>query len=224
MPLLAATGVLVGGSATSIRAFAAPVTYSGTVVTDVSLNGHLFHRANVTITFQGRTEDVATFESSPGCLATSSCDPYVTWITKGRAKITIASGANKITAYIAPGQLFVSADTTNGGIGFGSTVASIQNPAPPYPLAYALGSATDWTTTFGPGDTSVLTTTINLSGIAFACLGYPFPDGVECSDPTPYPIATDHGPLLVFEPYGGGGAHHGSKHRGIFQVFVGSRD
>lgn len=215
--LVASAAMLFGGLLLTVEAMATSVTYTGSVVTKVSLNGQMYEQAHVTFIFKGRVEDITqlTVKDSYGDVTAT-----VSLITKGYARVVIEKGGEAITANIPQGQVFVSADTYNGGIGFGSTVASGQEPA--YPLAFTLGSAGDYAESHG-NDPNALNTTVNVSGAAWTCIGYPntVPD---CTDPTPYPIMTDQGPLIVYQPYVAEyneGAHHGSMNRGVFQIFVG---
>jgi len=196
---------------------AAPVTYTGFVVTNVSLGTQYFKNAKVTFTFRGDTGDVKTFSVT----APDGVNGAGSWITKGHATVTIVKGGETVNATLAPGQLFVSADTVNGGIGFGSTVASGLEPA--YPLAFTVGSSGDYASSWNSTDKGVLQSTVSVSGAAFSCIGYPG-STPNCTDPTISPLKTDLGPLIVFQPYVADieGAHHGSVNRGTFQVFVGS--
>jgi hypothetical protein len=217
--------VMVAGGLFAGGALAVPVTYTATVVTDVSLKGTMYRQAEVTFTFQGDTGDVATFTvPDPGCTGCVLAD--VAWITKGRAQVTITSGSRSIVAHFPPGEIFVSSDTYSGGIGFGSTVASGQEPA--YPLAMTVGTARDYAEYFDTltgSDPAVLGTTANVSGNAFSCIGYP-DSAPDCNDPTPYPLKTDKGNLIVFQPYidDSQGAEHGSMNRAVFQIALGSTD
>jgi hypothetical protein len=166
------------------------VTYSGFVVTDVSLNGVRYHDAAVTLTFTGYKADVVPFSVTQGKVTVTG------WkITKGTASVEIVSGAQVITAVFAPNQIFVSYDQSNEGFGFGSFVKPPAYFEPAYPLGIDVAAN---------NRVVDLLTPVVQSGHGWSCIGFPpavAPGNGHCDDPTPYPLHTDHGPFVIYMPY-----------------------
>jgi hypothetical protein len=169
---------------------AGPVTYTGFVVTDVSLNGDFYHNASVQLTFAGDTSNIQWFNLTGSNGASGSG-----WqIKQGCASVLVTSGSVAIQAQFAPGQIVVSYDWYNGGAGF-SSLWSDNHLEPAYPLGLdgvAITSLPD------------LQTTGSWSGHAWSCIGFPPSPGYgtgSCADPTAYPLQTDHGPLVMYMPY-----------------------
>jgi len=206
---------------------AAPITYSIFAYTDISLNGRMFHDAAVSMTFTGDTADVQAF-----CIpAANPCNPktYLPgfggaagWqISKGSASVRIVSGGRTYHANFLPNQIIITYDFFNGGSGFSSIVNG--NFEPGYPLVL------DGATIFDAPD---LVSTGNWSGHAWSCIG--FPPAVRhtvCSDPTAHPLATDAGPLVVFQAYQQFTSpaqtqliddYGGSLNTGFFSILVGT--
>jgi len=167
-------------------AVAAPVTYTGFTVTDVSLNGIHYHNAAVTLTFVGDTANVATFNGMTGIYANEN----------GTASVQIVSGATVLHATFASGQVFVSLDQNNGGFGFSSFVGASHTLEPAYPLGID-GN-------INPNGLNDLVTPIVQSGAQWSCIGFPiaYPQhSGHCGNPAAYPLATDHGPFVIYMPY-----------------------
>ena len=173
-------------------AVAAPVTYTGFVVTDVSLNGRHFHNVPVTLTFVGDTANVQTFS-----VTASNGKSASGWkITKGTASVQIINGVQVIQATFLPGQILVAFDSENGGAGFSSLVGVDHHLEPGYPLA--MTGTTIW-------DLPDLVTTGRWSGHAWSCIGYP-PHALKtgrCGNAASYPLHTNRGPFVMFMPYFG---------------------
>jgi hypothetical protein len=211
---LCAAGSLAAG-----RAGAAPVTYTAFAITDVSLNGHSYHNASVYLTFAGDTGDIQTFD-----VVAPDGNKASGWqIAQGNASLRITTTNGKtIHAKFLPNQIVVSYDFYNGGAGFGSFVGTDHHFEPAYPLAM------DGSTVFDAPD---IATSGAWSGHAWSCVGFP-PAALgtgSCSDPTAYPLQTDHGPFVVFQPYLSFSPpgyiwddFSGSLNNGIFSVLVGN--
>jgi hypothetical protein len=172
---------------------AGQVTYTGFVVTDVRLNGVLYHDAAVTLRFTGNQADIAPFSTPPAADGNSGAG---FWITKGSASVEIISGSHTITAnFVAPSHIFVSVDQNNAGFGFGAIFGS-RPPEPAYPLGI------DGTVSvIGLND---LVTPIVQSGRQWSCIGFPVAvQGASghCGNADAYPLATDHGPFVIYMPY-----------------------
>jgi hypothetical protein len=217
-PATAATLCEQGASA---GAAASPVTYSGYVFTDVSLGGRKHHNAKVTISFAGNTADIHTFKvTQPGGSATGSgfC------IDRGTATVEISAGEETMAAKFLPGQVFVSFDTLNMGIGFSSYIGP-GGLEPAYPLAYDDGTVQYFT--------KDLSTPTNITGKAWSCIGYPPLYGTGfCTDPTAYPLKTNRGDFIIYNPYvkfqSDGitvtGDQSGTMNRGGFSIVTGADD
>jgi hypothetical protein len=233
--LLMAAGTLAGStgagaaswscSANGALAGAMParVTYSATVVTDVSISGHKYHNAGVTLTFHGNTANIYAFNvpAPDGAAITGYC------IDKGDTHISITTDLGELKTKILPNQVFVSFDTYNGGIGFSSYIGS-AGLEPAYPLGLLRGTV---------GLASDLATPTSMTGNAWSCIGYP-PDPAavdgtgkepgKCTSPELFPIKTEAGDLVVYMPYTTMnpdgtlyGNHLGSLNRGIFSIAIG---
>jgi len=210
--VIAAAGWFATGSAA-----AAPVTYTGFMVTDVSLNGQHFHNVPVTLKFAGDTANVQAFS-----VTASNGKSGSGWqITQGTATVQIINGVQVIQATFLPGQILVALDSANGGAGFSSRVGVDHHVEPGYPLAMT-GSTID-----GLPD---LVTTGRWSGHAWSCIGYP-PDALKtgrCGNSASYPLHTNHGPFVMFMPYFGTDAagtivddFDGALNDATFSVLVG---
>jgi len=213
---------------------AAPMVYSGIVVTDVRVGRTLLHNASLKITFEGDTNDIQQV-LAPGTqnpIPSQEClgAPYFFYLANGHARMEIQSQGRTRTARLNDGQIFVAIDECHGGIGFGSFVGP-NGLEPAYPLALTLGTAEYAAITFG----NPLLITLDVTGSAWSCVGYP-PGGDDallatptgnCLSPDAYPLKSDIGDIFVYQPYfefDGLGAtdivsnHSGSTNRGIFQV------
>jgi hypothetical protein len=217
---------------------AEPVTFRGTVVTDVKLGSQSYHNAALKLTFSGDTADIAAVTDSSGNPIPTFChntvppnnDPYFFWIPKGSAAFSFESGGKKVSGKFLPGQIFVSVDTCSGGIGFGSYTP--QGFEPIYPLSFTHGSAQ--TLTQIPGGQlsgSPLATAGNTTGNAWSCIGFSIDfSAFTCTPPETLPLHSDAGDLLVYMPYQflcGDGTNNiclpksGSMNRGTFSVVPG---
>jgi hypothetical protein len=215
--LCAAAGV--AGLLLAASAGATPVTYTAFVVTDVSLGGHLFRNASVHMTFVGDTADVQPFSvKAPDGVVGSGWQ-----IATGNASVRIVSGRRHIKAKFLPNQILVSFDYENGGAGFSAFVGSDHHLEPAYPLTFD-GSSVDF---FMPD----LVTTGNWTGHAWSCIGFPPVVGntsTRCGDPKAFPLQTDRGELVIFQPYETTNSdgtiydnYEGSDNVGIFSTLVG---
>lgn len=210
-----ATTFCDGGA--SAGAAATPVTYSGYVYTDVSLGGHKHSNARVTLTFKGNTGDIHQFilNTPDGGQGSGYC------IDQGTATVSIAVGNETVQATFLPGQVFVSFDTWNGGIGF-SSYTGPNGLEPGYPLAYDDGTVEYFT--------SDLATPVYITGKAWSCIGYPPALGTGyCTDPGGYPLKTNRGDFIMYMPYvkyaSNGtisGDYSGTMNRGGFSIVTGS--
>ena len=213
-------------------AHAEPVAYRGTVVTDIRLGAQSYHNAALKLTFVGDTGDIAPVTDSSGNPIPSSCqntvppntNAYFFWITKGSASFSFESGGKKVSGNLLPAQLFVSVDTCNGGIGFGSFTP--QGFEPIYPLAFTHGSAE----ALGFGS-NPLSTAGNGSGNAWSCIGFHTDfTAFTCTPPESLPLHSNKGDLFIYMPYqflcGDGTSNiclpkSGSMNRGTFSVIPG---
>jgi hypothetical protein len=226
--LIAAAGAVALGLATA--AFAEPVAYRATVVTDVRLGQHVYHNAALKLRFVGDSTDMKPATDSSGNVIPSQfCNPPAFfWITKGQASFSFQSGRKAIAGHFLPGQIFVALDTCNGGMGFGSFIGP-NGMEPAYPLGFAHGSAEN-----AAFSATALSTAVNTSGNAWSCIGFPPSfNGTEstCASPDPYPLHTDLGQdFFVYMPYTflcGDGSNNiclqysGSMNRGTFSVVPG---
>jgi hypothetical protein len=212
-------------------ASADPVTYKVFAYTDVSLNGRLFHNAAVTMSYAGDTANIqawcatTTSANDPNCASDGSFIVAQGWkLETGTGKVRIVSGGHTYRATLSS-QVIVSYDHYNGGAGFSSYVGSDHHLEPAYPLTVDGSSLL-----FSAPD---MMTTGNWSGHAWSCVG--FPPGISglntgtCTDPSVYPIQTDAGPLVVYQPYLSynppnfiSDDYNGSLNSGFFSVLIGS--
>ena len=219
--MVALLGMLAGALAQ-----AAPVELSAEVVTDVKLGSQAFHNAAVTIRFvtDSALGQVVVDQTGAPIQSGNCSGPSFFWITQGDASVTIESQGESITAHFLPGQLFATADACNGGIGFGSYVASGLEPA--YPLAFTRGTAEAYAGgAYETGPTKVFAPTYHVSGNAFSCVGYvnvvSTGDGTQCVAPDPYPLKTSKGNFFIYMPYNNttyGYARDYSLNRGLFSA------
>jgi hypothetical protein len=214
----AASSICSGTRATTA---AEPVMYSAFVVTDVSLAGRMYRSAEVTLSFRGNTMDIYKFTATApdGGTGSGMC------IDQGDATVTIRTMERTVKADFLPDQVFVSFDTEQGGIGF-SSYTGPNGLEPVYPLGLLNNFV-------GPGGTveqftSDLFTPVNVSGIAWSCIGYPpLRNAGYCLDPAPYPLKTNRGAFRIYMPFQNleNGTiccdFAGSLNRGIFSVILG---
>jgi hypothetical protein len=224
--LLSALGLTL-----TLTARASPMTYAGTVVTDIRVGDHLYHKAAVKLTFQGDTNDIVQVTDAQGNpIQSSNCNPTTGWfyyLAKGKASVSVQSHGETLVAHLQPDQVFVALDQCNGGIGFGSFVGP-NGLEPAYPLAFLLGTAA---TDAVSG--SALAFPANVSGYAWSCIGYP-PNGSGalpsnhgvCTPPGNYPLVSDQGNVFFYMPYLDTASdgiticcnHYGSLNFGTFSV------
>jgi len=213
-----------GGPATSV---ATPVTYTGRLVTDVSLDGRLYRDAEVTLKFRASTADVRTFS------VTVPVDPGVSsnqgsghCIDVGVASVQISTPQAAASATFAPGQILVTFDEYNSGIGF-SSYTGPHGFEPAYPLGLLDGTV--YTTPIRD-----LYTGQSVTGKAWSCIGYPplattNPYGSRCGDPGAFPLKTDHGDFIIYQPFSNLNSdgtlccnYGGTLNRGVFTVRTGA--
>jgi hypothetical protein len=177
---------------------ASPVTYEGYLVTDVSLAGKFYHNADVTISFKGDTKDVHTLLQFPvQSDSTNTQTGGVAFIDRGEATIRIVVKGQQIRSRLFPHQLVVAYDSAIGGVGFGALIGP-NGFEPAYPLGLSTGVVDR---PLNP--VSALVTPGTVSGNIWSCIGFlPASNVQQCSDPTPYPLKTDRGDLVLFNPYG----------------------
>ncbi len=222
--LLAAAGLCVAAPS-----HASPMKYSATLVTDIKVGGHAFHNAAVTITFVGDTNDIGPAVDGQGNeIPSTFCTPatgWFFWLTKGAASFSVTSQGHTLRGHFAPGQIVVTLDACNGGIGFGSYTGP-NGFEVSYPVAYTLGSAMQVALTSG------LASPAQMSGNAWSCIGYPplgagnLPGDGFCTPPDGYPLHSDVGDVFVYLPYrainttDGSliGNHIGTLNRGTFSI------
>ena len=121
---------------------AAPMVYTGTVVTDVRVGTTLLHNASVKITFEGDTNNISSVNvQSNECLEFGGFGWFL-FIPSGVARMEIESQGRTRRARLNDGQIFVTVDECNGGIGFGSFIGPNNPPLEPaYPLGLTIGTA-----------------------------------------------------------------------------------
>jgi hypothetical protein len=218
--------ILVFGLAGSLSA--APTVYTGIVVTDVRVGRTLLHNASLKITFEGDTDNilqvpVPSVECGGGI-------GFFLYLTEGHARMEISSQGRTRIARLKDGQIFVTVDECNGGIGFGSFVGPTGLEVA-YPFALTLGTAEEAAITFG----SPLLGALSVTGSAWSCIGYPplpfdplpgTPDG-NCIPPDAYPLKSNIGDIFIYQPYfefdgpattSIASNHSGSTNRGVFLV------
>jgi hypothetical protein len=205
--------LLTVSAAVSAIAVAAPVVYTAFVVTDVSLGGQFYHNAEVTFTFSADTRDIKSFNvTAPDGVTGSGL-----LVDKGRASVRIQTPDRSVRATFTPGQILVSLDLANGGVGFSSYIGP-NGLEPAYPLGLDSGTVSSVSNLTGP---------TNITGSGWSCIGFPpqaSGNNGDCFDPTPYPLATDQGDFFIYNSYesyfadGGVGPNGGTMNRAIFSV------
>jgi hypothetical protein len=213
---------------------AKPMVYTGLVVTDVRVGTALMHNASLKITFEGDTDDIIAVVApgTPTPIPSQECvgNGNFLYIAKGVARMEIEFQGRTHTARLQDGQVFVTVDQCNGGIGFGSFIGP-NGLEPAYPLALTLGTAEYAAVTNGSPLASALSTT----GSAWSCIGFP-PTPIDalpgtangnCTPPDTYPLKSNIGDIIVYQPYyeydSAGSTsiasnHSGSTNRGAFLV------
>jgi len=208
---------------------AAPMVYTGVVVTDVRVGATLMHNASLKINFEGDTNNILAV---PVTSAECGGFGWFLYITYGVARIEIEFQGRTRTARLQDGQVFVAVDECNGGIGFGSFLGP-NGLEPVYPLAFTMGTAEYAAITYA----NPLTGPLSVTGSAWSCIGYPplpthglpgTPSG-NCTPPDSYPLQSDIGEIFIYQPYYEPGPlvapikpinnnHSGSTNRGAFLV------
>jgi hypothetical protein len=221
----AALALVVAALGAAAPAWCAPMVYTASLVTDIKIGNRAYHNAFVTIVFKGDTGDIADIGAGGTLLPSQECTDnggvgYFKYLSKGVATISARSGGRTIIATLMPNQMFVSLDSCNGGIGFGSYVTGNLEPA--YPVGFTLGTA------MSGAVSNDLTIPANMSGSAFSCIGYPpNPTGAlggnngVCTAPDAYPLYSDVGNVYIYQPYTTQGYlsnHGGSLNRGTFSI------
>src|SRR4029077_6364744 len=130
---------------------------------------------------------------------------YFLYLTTGVARMEIEFQGRTRTARLQDGQVFVTVDECNGGIGFGSFIGP-NGLDPAYPLAFTMGTAEYASITYG----NPLTSALSVTGSAWSCIGYP-PGQVNqqapgtstgnCIPPDTYPLKSDIGDIFIYQPY-----------------------
>ncbi len=227
--------VMLGGLAVAAAAGAAPVTYSGTVVTDLSFKGAAYHNALLTLSISADTSNIQPVldpatglpikstncagNNNPAYAGSLPNGPYFFYLAGGKASLRIESAGRVHSASFAPGQLFVAFDLCNGGIGFGAFIGP-DGIEPAYPMGFLGGTAMSFA--FNAPDP--LHTSVNLSGYVWSCVGIAeniVNSALGCATPDPYPLHTDGGDLVVYMPYQIPDDWHGrSLNRGTFSVVI----
>jgi hypothetical protein len=203
-------------------ALASPVTYEGYLVTDIIIAGTFYHNAEVTISFKGDTKDVRSLLQFP--VQSDPMDKQFgggAFLDQGKATIRIRAKDQRKLLRLLPHQLVVAYDSFRRGVGFGAWIGP-NGFEPAYPLGLANVSLSS-------DPVSSLRIPGTNSGNAWSCIGYPpARTGGECSDPTPYPLKTDHGDFILFNPYtyhSAGGdisPYTGTLNRGFFSIKLGN--
>jgi hypothetical protein len=189
---------------------AAPVTYTAFTITDGQLGRWHFHNARVILRFDSDTNNVQ-FLQIPDPVDPTNPLADIAINTVGTASVTIATAQRRVHATFAPNQIFVSIDrgSLDGsvlvggrGVGFGSFSATAPGGLEvSYPFGIEDGTI-DWGDAALPspalGDLALdLQNSSAFSGRAWICLGFP---DQTCPTPT-QGLHTDHGDLLLFQPY-----------------------
>jgi hypothetical protein len=204
-PTMAALGryflALISVCALASNLPAATMVYTGVVVTDVRVGTTFLHNASLKITFEGDPNNLVQVP-----IQSTECTgiPSFFYLPTGVARMEIEFQGRTRTARLQDGQLFVSLDTCNGGIGFGS-FGGFNGVEPAYPLAFTMGTAEYASIIYG----SPLGGNLSVTGSAWSCIGYPpgqvgalpgTADG-NCIPPDPYPLKSDIGNIFVYQPY-----------------------
>jgi len=184
---------------------ATPITYMLQVYggnATGSLNGVPFSNAKLVLTFNGDTANVMPYSIvGPSGTATSGYQ-----ILQGTAAIQIFDLSNTLideATFLPSAGIYVSVDSTNGGIGFGSHGALPTSVSFPGEPVYPEGMLISPPTALGGYDL----TGYYDSGPHFAisCAGFPG----NCSD-TPFALPTTKGDLVIY---------HGNISSSIFNSY-----
>ncbi|SDI38386.1 hypothetical protein SAMN04487926_1169 [Paraburkholderia steynii] len=178
------------------HALADPITYTGYVLSDVTLGGHYYSGAQVYISLESDTTTALPFSDSTG-------SGYRNEV--GRGRVRIVAGRHIITARFEPNQIYAFFDVAHSSIGFGSYLTAGRT----YPLAVtamddqdglvtnsSVGAVSDIMTTPANAanytqDTATLTTNLaNETALS----------GAVSSVPS-IALRTDRGDFVLYEPY-----------------------
>jgi hypothetical protein len=125
---LLASALLLTATLFTSTANAIPVTYTeGVYSGSGALGDYVFNQAYVVFDFQSDTSSVSSY-SVPGA------DGYINSTGVATVSIYDIPTSSFITATFLPDQLFVSVDSTNGGIGFGSFSSGAYDPLYPFAI------------------------------------------------------------------------------------------
>jgi len=218
---------LAAVAAAMASAQAAPIRYTGFVLTDVSIGGKLYQGARVSLRFDSDTRNVVPYSDLTG---KGFRNP------SGRASVHIVSGKTTVDATIDQNQLYVYFDLANAAAGFGSYAGGNGYPlmlASPAndgaePLSSSLvgavasiannpGNAGNYTQPTQTLSSDLRSPTV-LAGVASSCAAQYDPVAVGCPlppsappvspaptasglMPVPVAIQTSLGALFVYEPY-----------------------
>lgn len=186
-----------------------PINYNGYLITDASLGGQVYPGAQVYISMESDASRVVPYTDS-------TSHGYINPV--GQAQVQIRTGGRTVSAYLAPGQLYVYYDLDHQSIGFGSYAGGrgyplsltqnhdssglVENSALEALLDIATTPADVANYTSGvPGLATNLTNATVLSSGASSCANGFDPVTTICSNLTPVPLYTSRGKLYLFEPY-----------------------
>jgi len=224
---LIATMSIAAALSLPVAANAAPIIYDFYVVTDGTLGSWVFSKALVHFRIASDTTNVSHPTLAGQQIALSSTGTY---------QVTVMANGRTETATFKPGQLFVSVDQTNGGVGVGS-YDSAGNPLPTYPIGIQDGIpdclGLDYQDCISPSAAVTgllldLTGNTMLSGRAWSdpCFAASGP----CDSSVLPPLATDRGAFSLAEPYttttdSAGGLSYDPLVAGVFRAtLVNSRN
>ena len=224
--IVSCLSVLALGLGTAISSFAASMSYTASLITDIKVGERSFHNAAVTFTFVGDTNDIVPVVDGQGnqissTLCTNPATGWFYWITKGSASFSVQSKGTTLTGHFVQGQVFVDLDTCNGGIGFGSYTGPTGTEFA-YPVAFTLGTAMA-----AALNGSGLSYSGMMSGNAWSCIGFP-PTGSSvlpytgCYDPSPYPLHSDKGDVFVYLPYALTTTSNGAVYGNVYGNHIGT--
>jgi hypothetical protein len=189
-----------------------PITYTGFLLTDVSVGGQFFAGAQVSFSVNADASQVQTIPGPGGPVYINDA---------GRAHVRVVSGGQTVTAKFASNQIYVYFDVANGGVGFGSHVNGSDYRGYPLTLTQndcnsltensSVGAVSDIIRSAG-ADSKFYTTDVQrlvtnlrnrtaLSGPASSC-----PDFTTSTSACAFSISapglqTDHGTFYIYEPY-----------------------
>jgi hypothetical protein len=152
--------------AAPVPAGAVPITYvlrSGSPAVSGSLAGAPFSNADVTITFDGDTDDVIPF-SVPGASGFE--------LLRGSACVEAVSGGapSFIAGFRRSAHVYVSADNTNSGLGIGSAGVLPSDPTFPGQPVYPVGMVSSFP---GVSTYDLKSGGFAALGIVLSCAGFP---------------------------------------------------